>query len=59
VSESINDNFVLSARNIPYFDTTLASIVNTYDILKYDHIVFTQGAFEMVEQRLADNGGNA
>jgi large subunit ribosomal protein L4 len=59
VAESVNDNFVLSARNVPYFDTTLAATVNTYDILKYDHIVFTKGAFEMVEQRLADNGGNA
>lgn len=59
VSESINDNFVLSARNIPYFDTTLGATVNTYDILKYDHVVFTKAAFELVEQRLTDNGGNA
>ena len=29
VAESVNDNFVLSARNIPYFDTTLAATVNT------------------------------
>ena len=59
VSEAINDNFVLSARNIPYVDVTLAAIVNTYDVLKYDHVVFTQAAFEAVEQRLADKGGEA
>ncbi len=59
VSESINENFVLSARNIPYVDVTLASTVNTYDLLKYDHIVFSQAAFEAVEQRLADKGGEA
>ncbi len=59
VSEGINDNFVLSARNIPYVDVTLAATLNTYDVLKYDHVVFTQAAFEAVEQRLADKGGEA
>ncbi len=59
VSDSVNENLVLSSRNIPYAETTLANTVNSYDILKYDHLVFTQGAFEAVEQRLADKEGDA
>ena len=29
-----------------------AGLVNTYDLLKYDKLVFTKGAFEQVEARL-------
>jgi len=59
VTESVNENLVLSARNIPYVDTTLASTLNTYDVLKYDRVVFTQAAFEAVEGRLSGEGGEA
>ena len=59
ISDSVDDNFVLSARNIPYVEATLANTLNTYDVLKYDHIVFTQAAFELVEQRLGAKEGDA
>ena len=48
-----------TARNIPYVEATLANTLNTYDVLKYDHIVFTQAAFELVEQRLGAKEGDA
>ena len=59
VADSLDENLILSARNIPYVETTLANTINTYDILKYDHVVFTQAAFEVVEGRLADKGAEA
>lgn len=52
VSESINANFVLSTRNIPDVETTLSATLNTYEVLRFDHIVFSRKAFEMIEERL-------
>lgn len=41
-----------STRNIPDVDLTTGDLINTYDVLKYDKLVFTKAAFEQVEQRL-------
>jgi large subunit ribosomal protein L4 len=58
-----NANLELAARNVVGIDLTTGSRLNTYDILKYDKIVFTKGAFEQVEARLAgetrSEGANA
>ncbi|MCS1408211.1 MAG: 50S ribosomal protein L4 [Verrucomicrobia subdivision 3 bacterium] len=59
VADSVNENLILSARNIPYVDVTLASTLNTYDVLKYDHLVFAQGAIEAVDNRLVGKGAEA
>jgi len=43
-----------SARNIPLVDVIEASTLNTYDVLKYDALVLSTGALELVAQRLSD-----
>jgi ribosomal protein L4 len=31
---------------------TTSSVLNTYQVLRYDKLIFTRGAFEKVEERL-------
>ena len=57
VADAVIDHFVLSARNIPYVDATLANTLTTYEVLKYDHLVFTKSAFEQLEKRLGAEEG--
>lgn len=52
VSESYDTNLLAASRNIPYVDLITADLLNTYDLLKNDKIVFSKGAFEKIEQRL-------
>src|SRR6267378_3173183 len=53
VSDVADKNLTLAARNIA--DVTLATSdsVNTYDVLRSDKLIFTKGAFEQIEARLA------
>jgi large subunit ribosomal protein L4 len=41
-----------AARNVAGVGLTTGSRLNTYDVLKYDKLVFTKGAFEQIEARL-------
>jgi len=41
-----------ASRNVVGIDLTTGARLNTYDVLKYDKLVFTKGAFEQVEARL-------
>ena len=59
VTDSKDENLILSARNVPYVEVTLASTLNTYEVLKFDHLVFTQAAFEVVDNRLIEKGAEA
>ena len=43
-----------SSRNIPLVDVIEAGTLNTYDVLKYDALVFSTGALELMTQRLTD-----
>lgn len=45
-----NENVALSARNIPTVRLTYSNSLSTYDILKYDKVVFTQDAIKKVEE---------
>lgn len=54
VTDSKDENLILSARNVPYAEVALASTLNTYEALKCDHLVFTHAAFEMVDNRLIE-----
>jgi large subunit ribosomal protein L4 len=47
-------NVELAARNLPLVGLAAASSVNTYELLRYDKLVFTQEAFSQVESRLAN-----
>jgi len=53
VSAEMNRNLLLASRNVPNVDATTSDALNTYQVLRFDKIVFTRSAFEKVEQRLA------
>lgn len=46
-------NLLLAARNIPTLELTSGEDLHTYQVLRYDKLLFTRGAFEKVEERLA------
>ena len=43
----------LASRNVTGVELKTACLVNTYDLLKYDKLVFTKSGFEAVEARIA------
>jgi large subunit ribosomal protein L4 len=47
-----NKNLFLSLRNIPKIKAVDPSQLNVFDVLKYEHLVFTQKAFESVMEKL-------
>jgi len=53
VSQDVDKNLTLASRNVPNVALTTSETLNTYDVLRSDKLVFTKGAFEKVEARLA------
>src|SRR5689334_12591824 len=53
VAQATDKNLSLASRNIPNVALTTSDALNTYDVLRPDKLVFTKGAFEQVEARLA------
>jgi large subunit ribosomal protein L4 len=53
VSAGADKNLMLASRNVPGVALTTSEALNTYDILRPDKLLFTKGAFEKVEARLA------
>ena len=53
VSTGTDKNLTLASRNIENVALTTSDSLNTYDILRPDKLLFTKGAFEKVEARLA------
>ncbi len=49
---SLDKNLVLSGRNIENTKVSLASDVNTYDLLHADHLVFVESSIQTVENTL-------
>ncbi len=47
-----NLNAELSARNLPFVKLTRAEGVNVYDVMKYPHLVLTEGAVDQIEGAL-------
>ena len=45
-----DENIVMSARNLPDIDTTLASTINVYDIMKAKTVVLTKDAVAKIEE---------
>lgn len=50
VTEAVNKNVYLSARNIPNVETTFADTINVYQILKYDYLVASKAAISKIEE---------
>ncbi len=53
VSGATDKNLSLASRNISYVELVSSSDVNTYQVLKYDKLVFTRGALEKLQERLS------
>jgi large subunit ribosomal protein L4 len=54
VTDAADRNLQLASRNLPKVSVTSGESLNTYEVLRFDKLVFTRGAFEKVEQRLAE-----
>lgn len=46
-------NLTLASRNLEKVSLTTSDVLNTYEVLRPDKLVFTRGAFEKIEARLA------
>jgi ribosomal protein L4 len=44
----------LASRNVQRVELATSDELNTYQLLKHDRVVFTRGAFEKLEERLAE-----
>ena len=48
-----NENVIKSARNIPGVETTMANLINVYDILKAKNLVLDKEALAVIEEVFA------
>jgi large subunit ribosomal protein L4 len=54
VASAVDPNLRLASRNLPQVELTTSEQLNTYQVLRYDKLLFTRSAFEQVDQRLAE-----
>ncbi len=54
-SQKLDENLYLGSRNLAGVELVLSSEVHPYDLLRYEHAVFSRDAFEAVQQTLANN----
>ena len=50
VLDKVDENVILSARNIPTVKTTQVNTLNTYDVMKYSTVVATKQAVSNIEE---------
>ena len=50
VTPEVNDNVILSARNIPGIKTTIATIISAYDVLNADSFIVDKAALTKIEE---------
>jgi large subunit ribosomal protein L4 len=53
VAQAVDKNLTLASRNVANVGLTTGELLNTYDVLRPDKLVFTKQAFEQLEARLA------
>lgn len=49
VTDVLDNNLFLSARNVPFVKMLKHDSLNIYDIIKYKHVIFTQDSVKLVE----------
>ena len=54
VAAEPNKNLTLASRNVQDVQITTSDLLNTYQVLRSDKLVFTRGAFEKIQARLQD-----
>jgi large subunit ribosomal protein L4 len=52
ITDGVNENLLLSARNLPDVDINTADLFTTYETLRYDTLVITSGAMETIQRRV-------
>jgi large subunit ribosomal protein L4 len=52
VVPGVDASLMLASRNVPGVEIATSDSLNTYQVLRFDKLVFARGAFEKVEQRL-------
>ncbi len=50
VLDELDQNVILSARNIPDVKTAQVNSINVYDILKYDSLLISESAVRVIEE---------
>ena len=53
VTETVNENVIKSARNIPGVVTSMANLINVYDILKAKYLVLDKEALAVIQEVFA------
>jgi len=53
VGQGTNKNLTLASRNISTISLATSDSLSTYDVLRPNKLVFTRGAFEQIEARIA------
>ena len=53
VAQAVDKNLTLASRNVANIGLTTGELLNTYDVLRPDKLVFTKQAFKQLEARLA------
>src|SRR6266705_2336483 len=53
VEQGTNKNLTLASRNISTISLATSDSLSTYDVLRPNKLVFTRGAFEQIEARIA------
>ena len=54
-SRQLNENLYLGSRNLAGVELVLSSEVHPYDLLRYEHAVFSREAIETLQQTLLKN----
>jgi large subunit ribosomal protein L4 len=54
ITPATEKNLALSARNLPRVELATSQSLNTYQVLRFDKLLFTRSAFNLVEQRLVN-----
>jgi large subunit ribosomal protein L4 len=55
VSSEPNKNLSLASRNVPLVQLTTSSDLNTYEVVRYDKLIFTRTALEKLQERLKND----
>jgi large subunit ribosomal protein L4 len=54
VAAEPNQNLTLASRNVQDVELTTSDLLNTYQVLRSDKLVFSRGAFEKIQARLQE-----
>jgi large subunit ribosomal protein L4 len=52
VTDNVEENLYLAARNLPYVDVRLATAIDPISLIKYHHVLVTSAAIKHIEDTL-------